>query len=165
MHDMDVDLDPCAKHTHRVGNAVLSVDQKMLPDSVHNMILGRQVNSFCVLDNILHVLFGDFSVSGSDRMNATIIEAAHVATGDTQINTADFNIGHLLSLDDCMSDVLLGRWSISNLSFAHATRACLAEANNVQSALGTQFANDSTNFGRADFEANNDGGWVKHVFS
>ena len=116
-------------------------------------------------DYILHVIFGNFAVGRHDRMHAAIIEAAHMTTSDSQIDTADFDIGHLLGFNDGVADILLGSRGISNFSFAHAARAGLAKADDIQRALRAQFTYDGADFGRADFQANNDGRWVKHVFS
>ena len=109
MHDMHVHLDARAEHAHRVGDAVLAVHQKMLADGVDDVVLGGQVDRLGVLDHVLHVVFRDLAVGGDDRMHAAIVEAAQVAAGDAEIDAADFDIGHLLGLDDGVAHVLLGQ--------------------------------------------------------
>ena len=97
---------------------------------------GGQVDGLGVLDHVLHVVFGDLAVGGDDRMHAAIVEAADVAAGDAEIDAADFHIGHLLGLDDGVAHVLLGQRRVGDFALAHAARARLAEADDVQRAVG-----------------------------
>src|SRR5258705_12981389 len=60
-----------------------------------------------------------------------------------------------------MANVFLRHGSIGDLPFPHAARARLAQPDDVER-LAAQFANDGTNFGGPDFEADNYGGRIKH---
>ena len=53
----------------------------------------------------------------------------------------------------------------ADLAFAHAARARLAQADNVQRAFGAEFAHHGAHFGGADFQSDDDGEELKHVFS
>src|SRR6266404_5484807 len=99
-------------------------------------------------------------------MNTTIIEPAQVAAGHTEVNTPNLNIGHLLGLDDCVADVLFGHWRVANFPLTNTTRARLTQSNNVQRAIRAEVADDSADFGSADFQSDdNRRGRIKHVFS
>ena len=165
MDDVDIDFDARAKHSDRVGDAIVAVHQKVLANSMDHVVMGRKIDSLGILDDVLHVIFADFPVGRNDRVDAAIVKPAHMAAADAQIDAADFHIGHLFRFDNGVADVFLRQRSINNYAFAHAARACLAQADDIQSALGTEFADDGTDFGGADFQPNNDGRAVKHVSS
>ncbi len=109
VNDVDIHLDPRAVHADRVEDAGLAIHLKMLADGVDDAVVGGKIDRLGVLDHVLHVLLGDFAVGGNDGMNAVIVEAADVVAGDAQIDAADFDIGHLLGLDDGVAHVLLGQ--------------------------------------------------------
>ncbi len=165
MHDVHVHLDARAEHAHRVGDAVLPVHQEMLADGVDDMVLGGQVDRLGVLDHVLHVVFRNLAVGGDDRMHAAVVEAAQVAAGDAEIDAADLDIGHLLGLHNGVAHVLLGRRRIGDFAFAHAARARLAQADDVERAIGAEFADHGADLGRADFQSDDDRGGIKHVSS
>jgi hypothetical protein len=98
-------------------------------------------------------------------MDAAIVEAADVAAGDTEINVADFHVGHFLGLDDGIPHVLLGLRRIHDFALADAARARLAEADDVQRAVGSLFADHGADFRRANFQTDNDVRIVKHFSS
>src|SRR4051812_23105485 len=98
-------------------------------------------------------------------MHPAIVEAAKVSSRDPEVNAANFHISHLLSFDDGMADVFLGHGGIGDFAFADTARAGLAEANDIKGAIGAQVANDRADFGRADFQSNDNRGRVKHAFS
>ena len=165
VNDVHIHLDAGAQHADRVGDAVLAIHQEMLADGVNDMVLGRQVNGLGVLNDVLHVFLRDLAVRGRHRVHATIVEAAHVAASDPEINAANFDIGHLLGLDNGVTHVLLGYGSVRDFALAHTPGAGLAEADDVQGAVGAQFADHGTDLGGADFQTNNDRGRIKHAFS
>ena len=119
---------------------------------------GGQVDGLGVLDDVLHVVFRDLAVGGDDRMHAAVVEAAHVAAGDAEIDAADFDIGHLLGFDNGVAHVLLGSGRIGDFAFAHAAGAGLAEADDVQRAVGAEFADHGADLGGADFQPDDDRG-------
>jgi hypothetical protein len=98
-------------------------------------------------------------------VDATIVETPQMPAGDSQVKAPDFDICHLLSLDDCMTNVLLGHLGISDLSFAHTARSGLTETDNVQSTVGANLTDNSAHLGGPDFKSNDDRGLVKHVSS
>ena len=90
-------------------------------------------------------------------MHAAIVEAADMPAGHAEIHAANLHVGHLLGLDDGVAHVLLGLGRVGDFAFAHAPRSRLAEADDVQCAVGAPFANDGADFRRADFQTDNDG--------
>ncbi len=157
VNDVHIHLQPRTEHPHRIRHAILSIHKKMLADGVNDVVFRRQIDRLRVLDHILHIVLGNFAVGGNHRMHAAIVESANVSAGDTQINIADFHIGHLLGLDDGVAHVLLGLRCVHDLALAHAARTRLAETDDIQRAIGVLFANDGADFGRADFQTDDDG--------
>ena len=86
-----------------------------------------------------------------------------MTASDSQIDAADFDIGHLLGLDDGVAHVFFGGGGIGNFSLAHAAGARLAETDDIQGSFCAQIADNRADFGGAYFQANDDGGRVKHV--
>src|SRR4051812_29773484 len=163
---MDVHLNTRAEHADRITDTILAIDEKMLADCMDDMILRGQINDLGVFDHVLDVLFTNFPISGNNRMNAAVIEAAQVAAGDPQENAADLDISHLLRLDNSVANVFFHHLRVGDFALANTTGARLAEAHDIQRVFGAQFADDGTDFGRADFKTNDDGGrGVKHVSS
>ena len=154
--DMDIHLEARAEHAHRIGDVILVIHQEMLADGVNGVVLGGEIDGLGVLDDILHVFFGDLAVGREDGMDAAIVEAAHVPAGHPEIHAADFDIGHLLGLGDGVADVLLGQLGVDDFAFANAARAGLAHADDFQGAIGAEVAHHGADFGGADFQANDD---------
>ncbi len=134
----------------------LAVDQEVLPDGVQDIIFRRKIDGLGVLDHVLDILRSDLAVGRDDGMHAAIVEPAHVAAAHPEINAADFDISHLLGFDDGVADVLAGQRHIDDFAFAHAARARLAHAHNVQRALRVHVADDRAHFRGADFQSNDD---------
>src|SRR5436853_7433191 len=115
----------------------------MLADRVNDMVLRRQVDDFGILDDVLHIGFADLPVRRNHRMHAPVVESTQMPASDTEMDAANLDIGHLLGLNDGVPNILFGQRRVANLTFAHTTRARLAQANDVQSALGVKLAGDS----------------------
>jgi len=120
------------EHADGVGNSILAVHEEVLANGVDDVIARGQIDRLGVLDDVLHVVLGNFAVRGNDRMHAAIIESAHVAAGDTEIHAADFHVGHLLGFDDRVANIFFDGRRVANLAFAHAARFRLAEAHDIQ---------------------------------
>ncbi len=134
----------------------------MLADGVNNAAFGRQVDGLGVFEHVLDVLLRNRAIGRNHGMNPVIVEAANMIAGDSQVNAADFDIGHLLGFDDGVADVLLGQGGLGDFAFAHAARAGLAHADDVESAAGIDFADYGANLGGANFQSDDDVGWIKH---
>ena len=98
-------------------------------------------------------------------MHAAVVETAQMPAGHAEINAADFHVGHLLGLDDGVAHAFLGQRRVHDLTLAHAARRRLAEADDVQRAVGILLTDDCANFRRADFKADNDVCVIKHFSS
>src|ERR1043166_3688323 len=151
---MHVHFNASAEHIHRIGDAVLSIHQKVLANGVNDMILGRQVDRLRVLDAVLDIVLGNFPVGGYNRMHATIVKTAHMTSSHPKINAANFDVGHLLGLDDGVAYVFLGKGSIGNLPLSHTARTRLSEAHDIQRAIRAEFSDHSAHLGCADFQSN-----------
>ena len=54
-------------------------------------------------------------------MHAAIIEAAQVAARHAKIDTADFDIGHLLRFNNGVAHIFFGQRGVGDFALAHAT--------------------------------------------
>src|SRR6266850_1691003 len=104
----------------------------MLANGMNDVVLRGQVDGLRVFDDVLDILLGDFTIRGDDGMDATIIKATQMATGNTEVNATDLDVGHLLGFNDGVTDVFLGHLGIGDLTFANASGACLAKADDVK---------------------------------
>jgi hypothetical protein len=157
VHDVDIDFDARAEHADGIVNAVLAVDEKMLANEMHDAIFGGEINRFGVADGVLHIFFHDLAIVAGDGMKAAIVEAAHVAAGDAEIDAADFGVGGLFGFDDGVANVFGGGGGVDDFAFAHAARTGLAEADDAEAAFGAEFADDGANFGGAYVQSNDEG--------
>src|SRR5262245_1242972 len=162
---MHVHLHASSEHAHRIDDPILIVHEKMLTNRMDHIVLGREINRLGVLDDVFDVFASDLAIGGDDRMDAAVAEPADVAAGHAEINAADLDIGHLLGFDDGVAHVFGGDGSIGDLAFAHSAGTGLADADDVEHTAGIDFADHGTDFGGADFEANDDGGRIKHASS
>src|SRR5215469_12493515 len=138
----------------------------MLPYRMNDVVLRGEIDGFGILDDVLHIVFGNFTIGGNDGVDATIVKAANMATGHAQIHAADFNVRHLLGFHDGIANVLLHSGRVANFTFADAARFRLAEADNVQAGrVGIHLAHDRANFRGPDFQADDDARRIKHFFS
>ena len=138
----------------------------MLPDGVHHVVFRGQVDRLRVLDHVFEVLGCNFPVRGNHRMHAAIGEPANMPAGHAEIDAADFHIRHLLGFDDGVADVFRRGRRVGNFAFAHPTRARLPQADDIQGAGCIHFPDDRADFGRADFQTDNDRGRrIKHFSS
>src|SRR4051812_6093634 len=165
VHDVHVHLDARAQHAHGINNPILTIHQEVLADGVEHIIFGREIDGLRILDHVLHVFASDFAVRGDNRMDPAISEAADVAAGHAEIDASDFDIGHLFGFDDGIANVLRRSRGVRNFPFANAAGAALAEAGDVQSAGGINFADDGTDLGCANFQSDDNGGGIRHFSS
>src|SRR5207237_1193663 len=105
-----------------------------------------QIDRFGVLDHVLHVFFSNLTVRRNHRVHSAIVKAAQVSASHAEIDAANFNVGHLLGFDDGVANVLADGGRVSNLALAHAARAGLSYADDVERASGVDFSDDGANF-------------------
>src|SRR5208282_1079131 len=154
--NVDVHLDARSEHSHRIGNAVVTVHEEVLPDGMDDVILRRQIDRLGILDYVLDIVLGNFPIRGDNRMHSTIVKSAKMASGDSEKNAADFDISHLFGFDDGVAHILLDHGSVGDFALAHAARTRLAKADDVQAAVTGHFAYDGANFRSADFKSHDD---------
>src|SRR5437588_12986120 len=104
----------------------------MLANSVHDVVLRRQIDGFGILDYILHIFLGNFTVGRNHRMNTAIVATAHVPPRHAEVHTANFHVGHLLGLDDGVANIVLGSVWVGDFTFAYAAGASLAQSDDVE---------------------------------
>ena len=165
MNDVHVHFHLRAEHADRILDAVLTVHAEVLADDVDHVVLRRQIDGLGIPDHVLHVFVGDFAVGRHDWMHAPVVEPAQVPAAHAKIDAPHLHVRHLLSLDDGVPNVLAGERSIDNLRLADAARTRLADPDDAESGgVGIDFAHHGANFRGADFQADDDRRWVKHVF-
>ena len=163
--DVHVHFHLRAEHSDRVLNMVLAVHAEVLPNDVHHVILGGQIDGLGVLDHVLHIFLGDFAVGGNDRMHAAVVETAEVSATDAEIDAAHLHVSHLFGLDDGVAYVLARQPGIDNLRLAHAAGRGLADAEDAERAGVVDLADHGADFRRARFQTDDEGRAVKHVSS
>src|ERR1035437_6052213 len=163
--DVHVHFQTRAQHADGIGHAVLTVHKKMLAHGVNDGVLGGQVDRLRVLDDVLHIIIGNFPVGGNHGMHAAVAKAANVATSHAEIDAADLHVGHLLGLEDRRAHLLLHLFGVADFAFAHAAGQRLSQADDVDRALGILFADDDADFRRADLRPDDNVGIFKHFFS
>src|SRR6185369_3328040 len=114
VNDVDVHFHLRAEHADRVLDAVLAVHAEVLADDVDHVVFRRQIDGFGVLDRVLHVLVGDFTVRGHDRVNAAVVETAQVPSAHAEIHAPHLHVRHLLGFDDGVSNVFAGERRIDD---------------------------------------------------
>ena len=73
-------------------------------------------------------------------------------TGDADVNASDHDVAFLFGIDDGFVHAFHRGFEIDDLAFAHAARRRLTDTENLDCAIGPAFADDYTNFRRADFK-------------
>jgi MinD-like ATPase involved in chromosome partitioning or flagellar assembly len=89
-------------------------------------------------------------------MHSAIVEAANVAAADAEIDAANLASAICSASTMAFADVLGGERDIDDLAFAHAARARLADADDVQRAAAADIADDGADFRSAHFQSNDD---------
>src|ERR1051325_2642368 len=133
VHDVHIHFDARPDHPDRVQNSALSIDMKMLANQMHDAIFGGKIDRFGVANRVLHIFFHNLAIIRSNGMKAAIVEAAHVAAGDAEINAAHFGVGGLFGFDNGIANVLGSGVGVDN------------------------FADDRADFRSADVQSNDDG--------
>src|SRR5262245_31716919 len=98
-------------------------------------------------------------------MDPAIVETPYVPTGDSEIHTSDFDVGHLLGFNDRGPNILFGKGCIDDFTFADTTRTGLSKTDNVHRAFRAKFTDDGANLGGANFQSNDNRRAIKHAFS
>src|SRR6185503_4065519 len=87
----------------------------------------------------------------------------NVSAGHPEIHAANLHVRHLLGLNDSVTNVLRCECHIDHFALAHAARARLPDAHNIEGSLRRYFSHHGAYFGGTDFQTNNDGCGIKHV--
>src|SRR5262245_15213747 len=98
-------------------------------------------------------------------MNSTIVESAQMPACDSKINATDFNVRHLLGLDDSVTHIFFRNRGVGDLSFSYAAGLGLTQSDDIQRAISRYVADDGAYLRCSNFQSYNNRGWLKHVFS
>jgi hypothetical protein len=156
VNDEHIGLDAIADQTDRVVDTRLVIDQELLANEVERIRVGLKIESFGDTDGILDVVLGDAAIIGRDEMFAAIVDGGDVSSCDAEPDAADLHIGHFLCLIQGLADEFGEIGWIDDLALAHAAGFGLAEAEDFEAALAGHIGDDGADFGRADFESNDD---------
>ena len=149
--DMHLHLQADAAHADRLAHIFLAVDDELLRHRVQQLLIGRNVNRFCRLDDARHVGGRHFLVL--DGHHAAGIEAADMAAGDARIHIADLAVGHQLGLFQRALDGLHRGLDIDHHAFFQALRFVLAQPDHFVAPVGHHFGYHRHHFRGADVEA------------
>src|SRR4030095_4274923 len=105
----------------------------------------------------LSVPLGALASRRDDGMNPSIGESTYVTARYSQIEAADFDIGHLFGFHDGVAHVFVRCRSIGNFTLADTARSRLAHTHNVKGAGRIDLSDDGTDLRSADFQPDNDG--------
>ena len=149
--DVDLGLEPHARHADGLADAVLRVDDEFLRQDVQDLLVRRDRDGTRGVDHALDVARHHFLVA--DRDDAVRVEAAHVAAGDACEDRMDLAAGHQLGFLDRALDRLHGRVDVDDDAALQAARRMRAHAHDFDDSLGGQLADDRHDFRRADVES------------
>ena len=150
--DVEIGLQFLAEHSDRIEHAVLSVDVIMLDDRMQKRVLRRNAHLARVDLHVLDILLVDLVAIFRQHDAAAIVEALNVRAGDADVDAANHDVAFLFGIDHRLVHALHRRLEIDDLALAHAARRRLADAENLDRAVGPAFADDDANLRCSDFE-------------
>lgn len=160
--DMDIDLHACPEHTDRIHNAFLPINQEVLANGMNDMILGGEIDGFGILDDIMDVILGDFTIGGHHGVDTAVVETSKMSPRDAEIDASNLDIRHLFGLDNGVANVLFREMIIDDFTFSDTAGSGLADADDVECAGFEKFTHHGADFGRADFKTYDDLAGLKH---
>ncbi len=150
--DVDLALQAHAVDAHRVLDAVLAVDQKVLDQGVDDLPVGGDGHGAGRLDDPVHVRRSHFPVLDGDDPLA--VDHLGLAAAHPGINGADLAAGHGLRLFHGLADGPDGIFDVDHHTLAQAAGGGgAAQADDVHLAF-PHFAHHGANLGGADVQTN-----------
>ena len=128
-----------------------AVDDVFLRQHVQDFLIGGDGHRLGGVDHALDVALHHLLVL--DRDDAVRIEAAHVAAGDAGIHRVDLAAGHELGFLDRALNGLHGGLDVDHHALLQAARGMAADADDLQRAVGLDFADDGDDLAGADVQA------------
>ena len=153
MDDMEIRLHGFAKEPHRRGRVLQPIEPVVADDRVDVNMVGRDVDLAGNRAILFDMLGADDRFAIRQTVGAAVVHALDVRAGDRQINAADFHIGGVLGLGQRVAQAGAGLRVIEDLTLAHAGTFCLADAENLDRAVGLDLADHETGLAGADFDS------------
>src|SRR3990167_1262903 len=151
-HQMHLGFQTHAGHAEGLLDAFLGIDDVFLRQDVENFLVRRDGYSLGGVDDALQIGAVHFAVADGD--DAVAVQAANVAAGDADINRVDLAAGHEFCFLDRALDGLHGGFDVHHNALLEAAGRTGAEADNFDSAIAFELADDRDDLGGADVEAN-----------
>ncbi len=129
----------------------LAVDDVFLRQDVQDLLVGRDRDRLGRIDHALDIALHHLLVLDGD--DAVRIEAAHVAAGDAGIHRVNLAARHQFGFFHRALDGLHGGFDVDHHAFLQAARRMAADADDLELAVGFDFADDGDDLAGADVEA------------
>src|SRR6185369_9347499 len=149
--EVDLALEPHARHADRLADAFLRVDDEFLRQHVDHALVGRYRDRARRVDHALDVAGADLLVANRD--DAVRVQRAHVAACDSREHGVDLAAGHELGLLDRPLDRLDGRLDVHDYAALEPARWIRADPDHLELVLLRDLADDRADFRSADIEA------------
>src|SRR5262245_55125798 len=98
-------------------------------------------------------------------MKTAVVESTDVTAGDSEIDAADFDIGHLLGFDDRIANVFAADGVVADFAFADAARLGFADSDDIEGAAFVELTDRGADLRRAHVQSDDNARVVKHVSS
>ena len=152
--DVDLAFETHPVDAHRVLDAVLAVNQKILHQGVDHLPVGGNGHGAGRVDDPVHVRRGHFPILDGDDPLA--VDHLGLAAADAGINRADFAVGHDLRLFHGLANGPHGILDVDHHPFAQA--ACgggAAQAHDLHLVF-PHFSHHGADLGGADVQTNDE---------
>ena len=149
--DVHLGLEPHAGHADRVADAFLAVDDVFLRQHVQDLLIGGDGDRLGRIDHALDIALHHLLVLDGD--DAVRIEAAHVAAGDAGVDRVNFAARHQFRFLHGALDGLHRGFDVDHHAFLQAARRVAADADDLEGAVGLDFADDGDDLAGADVQA------------
>src|ERR1700722_16920108 len=102
---------------------------------MEDAILHRQTDSSCIGPDIVQILFIDLFPSLFEQHHPTIIETSDVASSNSQVDLADFDVTLFFCVHNRVVDTPFRRFEINDLALAYAARGNTSHPNDLQRSI------------------------------
>ncbi len=154
-NDVEIGLEPNARHADRVFNALLVVHDEFLRKHMDDPVTGRERELVHVQDQPVQVLLADFLFKAVAVNDAAVLHALDVLAGNANVHLADINVGLVGCIGNRRFDGHYGFIDIGHHTAQNAKGVGLAQANHFNFAVLVLAGDDCAYFRRADIQPNN----------
>ena len=147
-------FEPRSVHADRFGNAVLSVNNKLLRQTADDLPTGCQRHRAGRINRPLDVIVGNFLFWAGHGDDSIFILAAKMFTGKIDRRRSDIQSADALGFPDRFSDRFGYQFGRSDDTSPQTLRFSLADADDIHLAVRRRLADDAPNAARADIQTN-----------